>query len=68
MKKRLFLIILLFVLMTCLSGCGSSSGSSSSSSGRNWSEQNSIDCQRKSDTYYKCSWNMIEDRCTCKAR
>lgn len=34
----------------------------------NWSKQNSIECQKRSNTYYKCNWNMIEDRCVCKLR
>lgn len=28
-----------------------------------WSE-----CSNRSNTYYKCSWDFSEDRCTCEAR
>lgn len=25
-------------------------------------------CSQKTNTYYKCSWSVIEDRCVCKQR
>ena len=46
-----------------------SDGSSSSSDDTsNWSEEASIECQNRSDTYHKCKWSVIEDRCVCKER
>ena len=34
----------------------------------NWSEEASKECRNKTNTYYKCSWSVIEDRCVCKQR
>ena len=25
-------------------------------------------CEKRSDTYHKCSWSISEDRCVCKQR
>lgn len=25
-------------------------------------------CEKRSDTYHKCSWSISEDRCVCKER
>ncbi len=25
-------------------------------------------CSEKTNTYYKCSWSIVEDRCVCKQR
>lgn len=46
----------------------SSDYGTSVSKDRKWSKSNSAYCQSQSDTYYKCGWNMIEDRCVCKLR
>ena len=42
--------------------------SSSSKDTGNWSKEASIECQNRSNTYYKCGWSVIEDRCVCKQR
>ena len=42
--------------------------SSSNKDMGNWSKEKSAECYNKSNTYYKCRWNVIEDRCTCKQR
>ena len=31
-------------------------------------EQERADCRSRSNTYQKCSWNVWENRCTCKLR
>lgn len=31
-------------------------------------KQEREECRNKSNTYYKCSWSIIEDKCVCKQR
>lgn len=55
-----FIVVMIFVF--------SDGSSSSSDDTSNWSEEASIECQNRSDTYHKCKWSVIEDRCVCKER
>lgn len=64
-KKMAIYVVAIVIVLVLLVSC---SGGSSSSSKSNWSKEKSIECQRKSNTYYKCGWNMVEDRCVCKSR
>ena len=34
----------------------------------NWSEKASKECRNRTNTYYKCRWSVVEDRCVCKQR
>lgn len=61
-------VCIIIILIGLVSSCFDDDTSSPSSSNSNWSEEKSIECRNRSDTYYKCSWNVWEDRCTCKQR
>lgn len=65
--KVIAVIILFTVGFALFLIANNGSGSSKKDTG-NWSEEASAACRNKSNTYYKCSWNVIEDRCTCKQR
>lgn len=67
-KFAIFFVVLTICCFALVLILPKGESSSSSSSGRKWSKENSIACQQRSDTYHKCGWNMIEDRCVCKVR
>lgn len=60
------ILFLIGLIITIASGAFSSS--SSDEDYGNWSEEASKECFNRSNTYQKCSWSVIEDRCVCKFR
>lgn len=65
---KVIAVIVLFTVGLALFFLAKNLGSDTKKDTGNWSEEASAACRKKSNTYYKCSWNVIEDRCTCKQR
>lgn len=65
---KVIAVIILFTVGFALFLIASNGSGSSKKDTGNWSEEASAACRNKTNTYYKCSWNFIEDRCVCKQR
>lgn len=65
---KVIAVIILFTVGFALFLIASNGFGSSKKNTGNWSEEASKECRNRSNTYYKCSWSVIEDRCVCKQR
>lgn len=65
LKSFAIITVCIVVLFLCVYAC---TYDSTDSTEYTKEELKSMECRNRSNTYYKCSWNVWEDRCTCKQR
>lgn len=68
-KEALNIFIGVMAMLLLFSSCSSSNDSSSSTNKESAEmEIKRASCESRTNTYYKCSYSIWEDRCVCKAR